>query len=182
MHQVYRYQLHIDLHWFVFNQVHYCVYRCVIHNGTHSGLPLFFPKRCVLSAMVIKPSLTKANKRKQAPLPLLHKKDKQPMQEVLNRPTPKLAPRQDKIKQASKKTATNQGGIISHFSPICYKYHIRAILDLNVQIWNGNMWQMWVLGLQSWLSIPCGLTKPSLKDSRGMDLFGSRKVRMGMLR
>ena len=84
------------------------------------------------SAIVTKPNLNKSKKKatkksnQVPPSTLQNLKDKQPMQEILKRPTPKLAPRQDKIKQASKKTATNQGGTISHFSPICYKCHIRG--------------------------------------------------------
>ncbi|KAK0597991.1 hypothetical protein LWI29_030589 [Acer saccharum] len=85
------------------------------------------------SAMVTKPSLNKSKKKattkksKQVPpLPPQNLKDKQPIPEVLKRPTPRLAPRQDKIKQASKQTATNKRGTISHFSPICYKCHIRG--------------------------------------------------------
>ena len=83
----------------------------------------------ISSAMVIKPSLIKAKKKKatkkskQVPPSPLEKKDKQP-REVLKRPTPKLAPRQDKIKQASKQTTTNQRGTNSHFIPIYYKCHI----------------------------------------------------------
>ena len=76
------------------------------------------------SAMVTKPSLKKATKKsKQVPPSPLEKKDKQP-RKVLKRPTPKLAPRQDNNKQASKQTTTKQRGTNSHFIPICYKCHI----------------------------------------------------------
>ncbi|KAK0585748.1 hypothetical protein LWI29_033483 [Acer saccharum] len=86
-----------------------------------------------LSATVTKPSLNKSKKKATTkksnqvpPSPPQNLKDKQPIPGVLKRPTPRLAPRQDKIKQASQKTATNKRGIISHFSPICYKCHIRG--------------------------------------------------------
>ncbi|KAK0605976.1 hypothetical protein LWI29_032753 [Acer saccharum] len=84
------------------------------------------------SATVTKPSLNKSKKKatkksKQVPpSPLQNLKDKQPILEVLKRPTPRLAPKQNKIKQASQQTATNKRGTISHFSPICYKCHIRG--------------------------------------------------------
>ncbi|KAK3204963.1 hypothetical protein Dsin_019009 [Dipteronia sinensis] len=67
----------------------------------------------ISSAMVTKPTLNKSKKKKakkkrnHVPHLPLQKKDKQPMLEVLNRPTPKLATKQDKIKQASKQTAIN---------------------------------------------------------------------------
>ena len=82
--------------------------------------------------MVTKPSLNKSKKKATTksnqvpPSPLQNLKDKQPILEILKRPTPRLAPRQNKIKQVSKKTATNQRVTISHFSPICYKCHIRG--------------------------------------------------------
>ncbi|KAK0572783.1 hypothetical protein LWI29_037232 [Acer saccharum] len=84
------------------------------------------------SATVTKPSPNQSKKKatkksnQVPPSPQQNLKDKQPIPEVLKRPTPRLAPKQNKIKQASQQTATNKRGTISHFSPICYKCHIRG--------------------------------------------------------
>ncbi|KAK0597812.1 hypothetical protein LWI29_028803 [Acer saccharum] len=59
------------------------------------------------SATVTKPSLNKSKKKatkksnQVPPSPPQNLKDKQPISEVFKRPTPRLAPKQDKIKQAS---------------------------------------------------------------------------------